>query len=161
MVSLMRYFVGSWTQTSPIVPFLHWSGQTVKKEDLLIGVGSQEFMLPQADQNASEAFGDPSTSSIGGENKGCLKLPHQEQPVPNCCAVCLGGYSVGDEVVWSSNPKCSHAFHKECIIEWLVKMQPETPCPCCRQEFTDLEAVRKEKKILWSGTAFNPGAVTF
>ena len=49
----------------------------------------------------------------------------------------------------------------ECILEWLVKMQPATPCPCCRQEFTDLETIRKEKKIKWSGIAFNPSAVTF
>lgn len=84
------------------------------------------------------------------ENKGHLKLPNQTL-VPNCCAICLGEYDIGDKVVWSSNKECPHAFHEDCILDWLVKMQPQTPCPCCRQEFTDLEIIRKEKKITWSG----------
>jgi hypothetical protein len=41
-------------------------------------------------------------------------------------------------------------------------MQPETPCPCCRQEFTDLETLRKERKIKWGvDRAFNPSVVSF
>mmetsp|Transcript_13315 Transcript_13315/g.36797 ORF Transcript_13315/g.36797 Transcript_13315/m.36797 type:complete len:104 (-) Transcript_13315:3709-4020(-) len=96
------------------------------------------------------------------QNTGMLRLPCANRaPVPNCCAVCLGSYDVGETVVWSSNEKCSHAFHQECILEWLIKMQPETPCPCCRQEFTDLEALRKEKKIVWAGgNTFSVSAVT-
>ena len=31
------------------------------------------------------------------------------------------------------------AFHQECIVEWLVKMQDGTPCPCCRREFVKLD----------------------
>uniref|UniRef100_A0A6V2DJT5 RING-type domain-containing protein n=1 Tax=Ditylum brightwellii TaxID=49249 RepID=A0A6V2DJT5_9STRA len=58
--------------------------------------------------------------------------------IPNCCAVCLCSYDVGDKLVWSSNLNCSHAFHEECIVDWLIKMQEGTPCPCCRQEFTNL-----------------------
>lgn len=81
--------------------------------------------------------------------------------VPNCCAICLMGYDIGDKVIWSSNPDCAHAFHEDCVVGWLVKMQPETPCPCCRQEFTDLEILRKERKIKWTGPAFNPNVVSF
>ena len=82
--------------------------------------------------------------------------------VPNCCAICLSDYRVGDVVTWSSNPKCIHAFHRDCVVDWLIKMQPETPCPCCRQEFTDLEEIRKERKIKWLGTfAFDFNVVRF
>ena len=87
----------------------------MKEGDILIDVESAEFMIPRVGndvEDAMEGQHEPSMSSIGGENKGCLKLPHQEQPVPNCCAVCLGSYDVGDKVVWSSNPRCSHAFHQ-------------------------------------------------
>jgi hypothetical protein len=119
--------------------------------------------------------------------------------VPNCCAVCLSSYEVGDRVVWSSNEECKHVFHygtykiywitpcmdlilyamevlillvthqlfvkmpcnhlilcKDCAMEWLVKMKDGTPCPCCRQDFTDLEEHRKERKIKWApGSTFN------
>jgi hypothetical protein len=37
-----------------------------------------------------------------------------------------------------------------------------TPCPCCRRDFTDLEAYRREKRIRWSAEyAFNPSFITF
>lgn len=57
--------------------------------------------------------------------------------VPNCCAVCLCSYDVGDTIIWSSNDNCKHAFHEECIVPWLTKNQLGE-CPCCRLEFTDL-----------------------
>jgi Ring finger domain len=107
---------------------------------------------------------DDDLASLDNDNKGTLRLPvmSQRPSVPNCCAICLGSYEVGDQVIWSSNPECSHAFHSECILEWLIKMQPETPCPCCRQEFTDLETIRKEAKILWTGAAaFDTSAIRF
>lgn len=102
---------------------------------------------------------ESSIASFG--NNGYLKLPTQAQ-VPNCCAICLGDYEVGDTVVWSSNEECPHAYHEECICDWLVKMQPETPCPLCRNEFTDLEKVSKESKITWApSSAFNTRAIGF
>lgn len=75
--------------------------------------------------------------------------------VPIFCAVCLSEYELDEEVCWSSNPNCTHVFHKECMLEWLValgrrrskmKRFPNTPsekrllnyeleCPCCRQDF--------------------------
>ena len=104
---------------------------------------------------------DGGSLSLHDEDTGHLKL-RTGKLVPNCCAVCLSGYRVGDVVTWSSNPKCVHAFHRECVVDWLIKMQPETPCPCCRQEFTDLEDIRKERKIKWVGTnAFDFNAVRF
>jgi hypothetical protein len=95
-----------------------------------------------------------SNTSESADTTGQLKLPNGKL-VPNCCAICLGSYSVKETIVWSSNPDCQHVFHQECVVGWLVKMQPATPCPCCRQEFTDLEDVRKERKVEWGGDAFN------
>lgn len=57
--------------------------------------------------------------------------------VPNSCAICLCSYDIDDVVVWSSNKDCVHAFHEECILQWLVKNQ-NGECPCCRTQFTDL-----------------------
>ena len=104
---------------------------------------------------------DNSITSLEDDETGQLKLGDSTgRLVPNCCAVCLSEYRVGDVVTWSSNLECTHAFHRECVVGWLIKMQPETPCPCCRQEFTDLEEIRKEKKIKWLGTfAFDFNAI--
>ena len=84
--------------------------------------------------------------------------------VPHFCAICLGEYKPSDSISWSSNPECTHVFHRECIVRWLDTLGKkrcsdnhgifgrldvlgggEIPakdllnyrleCPCCRQEF--------------------------
>lgn len=50
------------------------------------------------------------------------------------CAICLNQYAVGDEIMFSSNKKCQHVFHGECILSWLV-VKRKQQCPCCRQVF--------------------------
>lgn len=116
------------------------------------------------------SFYTPGDSSGLDDNTGFLVLrpgdtpkpPANPKMVPNCCAVCLGAYETGDTVVWSCNSECSHAFHLECILEWLVKIHDgSTPCPCCRQEFTSWETDRQERKIKWAaGHTFDMGAVS-
>ena len=112
------------------------------------------------------------------QNNGYLLLRHasltangrrqqQQQPrkVPNCCAICLMSYEQDDSVVWSINPDCPHVFHEDCLLDWLVhssQNNSSTPCPCCRQSFTDLKNFRRERTIRWDPEiAFNPRAVTF
>mmetsp|Transcript_23659 Transcript_23659/g.28888 ORF Transcript_23659/g.28888 Transcript_23659/m.28888 type:complete len:211 (-) Transcript_23659:70-702(-) len=59
-----------------------------------------------------------------------------------CCAICLGEYDVGDSVCWSYNPECTHAFHTDCILEWLEKNKD---CPCCRNKF--VLSIGERKKL--------------
>jgi Ring finger domain len=55
--------------------------------------------------------------------------------VSNCCAICLDSYKPNDVVVWSpSSSDCQHAFHEECILDWMCTNQKGTPCPMCRQD---------------------------
>jgi hypothetical protein len=138
----------------------HKVQMTVKQEDLVIKPddGASDYL-----EHSDIESGDTSNSNLSLDDEaGYLKLRDKTgRAVPNCCAVCLSGYSPGDTVVWSSNPSCTHAFHRECVVDWLIKMQPETPCPCCRQEFTDLEAIRQELKIQWIGNfAFDLNSVS-
>ena len=47
------------------------------------------------------------------------------------CDICLMEYQEGDWVCFSANT-CSHAFHKKCMIDWLIRNKN---CPCCRKPF--------------------------
>ena len=71
------------------------------------------------------------------------------------CAICLAEYEPTERVSWSSNPDCTHVFHEDCVVSWLVSLgrtkskqvrfseQPteaqllnyQLECPCCRQAF--------------------------
>ena len=63
------------------------------------------------------------------------KLPEkakEEYDSKVCCSICLEKYTVGDEISYSKNPKCDHAFHTECISLWCIK---HSLCPLCRNDF--------------------------
>eukprot|EP00804_Cyclotella_cryptica_P013233 CCRYP_007010-RA/>CCRYP_007010-RA protein AED:0.02 eAED:0.02 QI:2847/1/1/1/1/1/3/3003/332 len=88
----------------------------------------------------------------------------QKRVAPIFCAVCLMEYKISERVCWSSNPECTHVFHEDCIVNWLLslgrtkaKMQrfSESPteaqllnyaleCPCCRQEFVSKSALAED-----------------
>lgn len=50
------------------------------------------------------------------------------------CDVCLLEFEVGDEIAWSPNLDCVHMFHKECILDWLVR---KPTCPNCRNNYLE------------------------
>jgi Ring finger domain len=65
------------------------------------------------------------------------------------CALCIDDYLPGDEVVWS-DLQCRHAFHKECIMQWLSKGKKR--CPVCRHWFVPgarIEDQKKEREESW------------
>ncbi|KAL3815375.1 hypothetical protein ACHAXA_010980 [Cyclostephanos tholiformis] len=79
------------------------------------------------------------------------------------CAICLAEYAPAERVSWSSNPDCTHVFHADCIVEWLVSLgrtksknvrfstnpneaqllKYQLACPCCRQAFILAEKERR------------------
>ena len=58
--------------------------------------------------------------------------------LPPTCAICLTIYQPQCYVSWSPNKECQHAFHRDCILMWLLK-KDEPLCPCCRRPFIPLE----------------------
>mmetsp|Transcript_26670 Transcript_26670/g.39615 ORF Transcript_26670/g.39615 Transcript_26670/m.39615 type:complete len:249 (-) Transcript_26670:407-1153(-) len=78
----------------------------------------------------------PSSSRTNPKTKKPYPNSGPSRPVQISCAICLSPYEVGDVVSWSLNAQCSHAFHQDCIISWLVQQKDDEPlCPCCRQNF--------------------------
>jgi len=75
---------------------------------------------------------------MNAESTECIPVIVHE--IPNQCAICLCDYETGETIVTSCNGECPHAFHQECVIDWLVKMQDDAPCPCCRRTFIDLDS---------------------
>jgi len=86
-------------------------------------------------------------------------LPLRE--VPSGCAICLSEFEEGDRVTWAANEDCPHAFHEDCVLQWMLSVGHKTSrrrqrfdidsdanrdpvasatnfpmlCPCCRQQF--------------------------
>ena len=93
-------------------------------------------------------------------NKDTVEVNDEMREVPIFCAICLTEYEISERVCWSSNSDCTHVFHEDCIVQWLIslgktksKMQSfsEIPseaqllnyqleCPCCRQDFISKSA---------------------
>jgi len=79
----------------------------------------------------------------------------ENREAPIFCAVCLMEYEVEDRLCWASNRECTHVFHEDCILQWLVSLGKkrskrqtftrnpieqrlldfDMQCPCCRQDF--------------------------
>jgi hypothetical protein len=85
----------------------------------------------------------------------------ESREVPIYCAVCLTKYNVPNRVSWSSNSECSHVFHEDCMLRWLVELgrngssgkrftkspsegkllEFHMSCPCCRLDFISRDAI--------------------
>ena len=96
------------------------------EETILIAIPLPGLVLikPESDINASLS---------ATARTGTVRL------VPGFCTICLSGFVAGSDIVWSSNKKCEHCFHCECMEQWLTKQRhgaTDGPiCPCCRRDF--------------------------
>mmetsp|Transcript_1828 Transcript_1828/g.4372 ORF Transcript_1828/g.4372 Transcript_1828/m.4372 type:complete len:446 (-) Transcript_1828:198-1535(-) len=111
-----------------------------------------ELRLPPTCLNSTAAAaGDP---KIKHSDKDDDNGDTRRKTVPAMCAICLCPYEDGDQVTYShdvsssvsdkdietgfaaTNSHCPHAFHAECIVQWLAKKNDARPeCPCCRRPF--------------------------
>jgi cell division septation protein DedD len=59
-------------------------------------------------------------------------IHHDTRDRGTACDICLLDYQVGDAVAWSPNLDCSHTFHNDCVLDWLVR---KPTCPNCRHNY--------------------------
>jgi hypothetical protein len=50
------------------------------------------------------------------------------------CDICLLDFEVDEEVAWSPNTECVHSFHKDCVLDWLIR---KPSCPSCRSNYLE------------------------
>ncbi|KAL7538065.1 hypothetical protein ACHAXR_009682 [Thalassiosira sp. AJA248-18] len=104
----------------------------------------------------SDTIKEEPTTAVGENNGGGN---NRRRSCPIFCAICLMEYEPPERVSWSSNPECTHIFHEDCVVQWLVSLgrtksknhrfsvEPteaqllnyQLECPCCRQEFISRE----------------------
>lgn len=76
------------------------------------------------------------SSSHDSVQIGTLRSSHAS----SVCGICLDDYRVGEYIAHSHNEDCIHCYHKDCILEWLVRTKYKS-CPICRREFLLSEEV--------------------
>jgi len=110
-------------------------------------VQSGEITVPSDEENCVDEDKDGSAiNTTKQEKKGSLldrsihsisalfykSEQSDDENETNVCSICLSTYDEGEEICWSPNPQCSHAFHKDCIVEWLMRHKE---CPNCRIDY--------------------------
>lgn len=106
------------------------------------------FPLKNVQSNKSNKSNRTDTSSKADTSSNISYYSYEEVSIASeesdMCAICLCPYYEGDVRIFSK--KCPHAFHKDCLFEWLVKGHDE--CPCCRIEMVTKAEVKETSASL-------------
>ncbi|EFJ05379.1 hypothetical protein SELMODRAFT_137241 [Selaginella moellendorffii] len=78
----------------------------------------------------------PITSSFANPEGGTSSSSSSSS---EACAICLGELDDRVRVL----PKCSHAFHAECVDMWLFSHKT---CPTCRSDLSSLEQQQQQQQ---------------
>jgi hypothetical protein len=92
--------------------------------------GDQDNPPPQETAEAPQINLSPASCVMLGSDD-CEPLAGEEEMAG--CAICLSHFKPQQLVCESNNASCQHVFHKDCMIDWLMK-QHET-CPMCREVY--------------------------
>ena len=70
------------------------------------------------------------------EKKRCFLESYKKHTITidstSICAICWTGYQDGGTLCSSPNKECSHVYHEDCVLPWLMK---RSDCPMCRADF--------------------------
>jgi hypothetical protein len=71
----------------------------------------------------------PASCAMGSDD--CESLAEEEDMAG--CAICLSHFESQQLVCESNNSSCQHIFHKDCMVDWLMK--GHDTCPMCREVY--------------------------
>jgi hypothetical protein len=80
---------------------------------------------------AAEPIHSSSSASCAMGGADCDPLVREEETAG--CAICLSQFKSQQLVCESNNSSCRHIFHKDCMVDWLMKNHEE--CPMCREVY--------------------------
>mmetsp|Transcript_27462 Transcript_27462/g.61006 ORF Transcript_27462/g.61006 Transcript_27462/m.61006 type:complete len:780 (+) Transcript_27462:228-2567(+) len=132
-------------------PVPSFADDIVAKGDMLIPkdqtVSTADDSQGNSQSNINEENGDAGGEAGGGGGGAIVASDEDvwyESEEPSC-SICLCAYEPGDDICWSCNTRCTHAFHVECMSEWL---QNHNDCPQCRREYlkSDAECSAEEEE---------------
>jgi hypothetical protein len=93
---------------------------------------SGENKMAEAPQSKSapQTTSSPASCAIGSDD--CESLSGEEEEMAGC-AICLSHFKPQQVVCESNNSSCQHVFHKDCMVDWLMK--GHDTCPMCREVY--------------------------
>merc|ERR1712226_657984 len=97
-------------------------------EKLRTKILDEEMLNDSSDSLEKECVSSERTIEIDIVASPNNKVKHKLDSLT--CSICLGDFTVGDCVAFSSNSECNHSFHHSCIAEWLTSKH--NSCPNCR-----------------------------
>ena len=71
----------------------------------------------------------PASCVMGSDD--CESLAGEDEMAG--CAICLSHFKPQQLVCKSNNTSCQHVFHKDCMVDWLMKRHNN--CPMCREVY--------------------------
>jgi hypothetical protein len=74
-------------------------------------------------------YSSPASCAMGSDD--CESLAGEEEMAG--CAICLSHFKPQQLVCESNNSSCQHVFHKDCMVDWLMKRHDN--CPMCREVY--------------------------
>jgi hypothetical protein len=127
-----------------------FNGLNVRKwapDDLQLGLtkGDQDTLAPSGgmvetpQSPAPTIISSPASCAIGNDDCDSIARDHDcdseagDEEMAGC-AICLCQFQPEQLVCESNNASCQHVFHKDCIVDWLMK-QTDNTCPMCREVY--------------------------
>lgn len=111
---------------------------------IILVVCSRQYLQPDNSNNTAAAEQEqPKPEPVLSREQVDEKLVPMDRECiqeEEMCEVCLVEFGTTDTVVvGSNNPDCTHVYHLECIVSWLLSDANKNTCPKCRAPYIIIE----------------------